>query len=565
MRLTRSKLLWMPLLLAALAAPALAERPPAIVDDYYNIGGIHQPVSTGSEEAQTWFDRGLAMCYGFNHEEAVRCFQKALEADPKLALAQWGIAYALGPNQNNMLIAAPQMLEAYEAIGKAKELSAGASPKEQALIEALARRYADPVPEDREPLNQAYAEAMRDVYRAHSGDPLVCVLYAESLINLQPWKHWSPTGEPGEHTGEIVQVLEQALDKWPDHPNLCHFYIHTMEASPTPEKALPFANRLRTAVPGCGHLIHMPTHIDIWTGDYKSVVEANQWAIEVDKEFLKREGPLNFFTLYRIHNYHFLVYGAMFDGQSEVALVAARAIKDQAPEEMIREQVDFLDAFMPTDLHVLVRFGRWEEILEQPEPAEWLPMSRSIWHYARAIAYASTNRVEEAEEERAAFDDSREEVPETSFLFQNASLNILEVAEAMMEGEIAYRKQDYDKAFVHLREAVRLDDQLNYDEPWGWMQPARHALGALLLEQGRFAESEEVYREDLRRHPKNPWALHGLAESLHHQGKPDAAAEISALCKTACQRADVAIDRSCYCRLGETAHAGHTGHVGHEE
>lgn len=542
------------LVLAVLFSSANAQRQdspaaPALVDDYYNIGGIHFEVSTDSAEAQKWFDRGLAMCQGFNHDEGIRCFERALQADPGLAMAHWGIAYALGPNINYMLVEPHKIAMANHAAHLAKLHAADATQIERDLIEAVAKRYTVPVPEDPTPLNESYANAMRELHKTHGDSPLVAALFAESLMNLQPWKHWSPEGKPGEHTAKIARVLEAALERWPSDPALCHLYIHTMEASPTPEKALPAANRLRNAVPGSGHLVHMPTHIDIWTGDYEKVVSSNARAIELDKLFLDREGPYNFYSYYRIHNYHFLVYGAMFDGQSVLALKTAREIPQQIPEDMLREQVDFLDAFMPMPLHVLVRFGQWEQILKEPKPADYLPVSRSIWHYARAIAYAATDRVKEAEEERELFAEAADKVPDTSFLFQNASQHILEVAEAMIDGEIAYRRGEHDAAFDHLRRAVKLDDALNYDEPWGWMQPARHALGALLAEQGRFEESEQVFREDLRRHPNNPWALHGLAEALRRQGKPDEAEKYAAEFKTACSRADVAIDRSCFCRL----------------
>ena len=454
------------------------------VTPYYDLGGFHYEVSTDSAEAQIWFDRGLAMCYGFNHEEAVRCFEKALTADPGMPMALWGLAYAWGPNINNMLIEPAQIAKAEFAVQLAKLQAADCTELECDLIDALATRYATPVPEDRDPLNQAYADAMRKIYQGHADDPLTVTLFAESLMNLQPWRHWSPDGQPGPHTAEIREVLEEGLERWPTYPSLCHFYIHTMEASPTPEQALPYANNLRNAMPGQGHLVHMPTHIDIWVGDYARVIAANQKAITADAEFLRREGPLNFYSLYRIHNYHFLVYGAMFDGQSELALNAAREIKQQVPESMIREQVDFLDAFMPTDLHVLIRFGRWEEILVQPEPANYLPMSRSIWHYARALAYAATNRVDQAEAEQQSFEETMDTVPETSFLFQNPSIRILGVAEAMIAGEIAYRRGKFEKAFEYLRQAVRRDDALNYDEPWGWMQPARHALAHCCSNKG---------------------------------------------------------------------------------
>jgi tetratricopeptide (TPR) repeat protein len=390
---------------------------------------------------------------------------------------------------------------------------------------------------------------MRKVYQAHPDDPLVAALFAESLMMLRPWNQWAADGTPAVETPEIVQVLEDGLKQSPDFPALCHLYIHAMEASPDPAVALPAANRLRDAMPGAGHLVHMPSHIDVLLGDYPSVIRTNQKAIEVDDEFLKREGAINFYTYYRLHNYHFVVYGAMFDGQSELALRAARQLQEQVPEEMLKTQTDFLDAFMPMPLHVLIRFGRWDDILNEPEPADYLPMSRSIRHYARALAYAATGRIAEAETEQSAFKLSRATVPETSMLFNNTSQDILGVAEEMVAGEIAYRKGETEAAFEHLRAAIRLDDALNYDEPWAWMQPARHALGALLVESGKPVEAEAVYRADLKRHPNNPWALQGLAECLAVQGKSAEAANVKSQLQTATERADVSIDRSCYCRL----------------
>ncbi len=522
---------------------------------YYDLGGLHQKVTTDSVEAQTWFDRGLGMCYAFNHEEGVRCFQKAIKADPAMPMAYWGLAYALGPNINNMEIEPHQIAEAGFALRLAELHSEDATELEHALIAALAKRYVTPVPavDNRLPINKDYADAMRELHKDFSNEPLVATLFAESLMNLQPWMHWSLDGKPGEYTTEIVAVLETALEKWPDYAALCHLYIHTMEASPDPGKALAAANRLRDSMPGAGHMVHMPSHIYVLVGDYDQTVKSNLQAIEADKEFVKREGRHNFYTLYRIHNYHFVVYGAMFDGQRELALKTARELVEEVPKDMLRAQTDFLDAFIPTPIHVMVRFGMWEEILNEPEPAEYLPMTRSIRHYARAIAYAATGRVEQAEAEQTAFHRARATVPETSALFQNPSQNILGVAEAMIAGEIEYRKGNFEEAFEHLREAVRRDDALNYDEPWGWMQPARHALGALLLEQGSFAEAESVYRVDLRKRPKNPWALYGLADCLEKQGETDEAQRLRDQFEIASQRSDVKIDRSCFCKNNEFA------------
>lgn len=518
-------------------------------DDYYDIGNIHYPVTTDSPQAQTWCDRGIAMCFGFNHEEAVKCFEKAIQADSGCVMAHWGIAYALGPNMNNMEIIADQMARAYQSIHLANLLKGTSTPVETDLVEALAKRYAATVPEDREPLNVAYSIAMQEVAARHPDNSLVVCLYAESLMNLQPWAHWNREGVAAEHTTEIVKVLEDGLQKWPDSPALCHLYIHMMEMSPIPEKALPAADRLFDAVGGSGHLIHMPSHIYLRVGDYDEVINANEAAIAVDEEYVQDAGPYNFYSLYRIHNYHFLVYGAMFDGQSEVALQTAREINKQVPEDVLKEQVDYLDAFMPTALHVMIRFGKWDDILDEPEPAEYLPMSRAIRLYARGIAYAATGRVAEAQQEQTAFQLAVQQVPETCYLFQNMSLDILGVADAMLDGEIAYREGDYDRAFRRLEDAVRLDDGLKYDEPWGWMQPARHALGALLLEQGQAVRAEGVFRQDLKLHPHNMWALHGLAESLRRQEKTEEAEAVALEFKVASARADIQVDRSCFCRL----------------
>jgi tetratricopeptide (TPR) repeat protein len=538
-------------LLLSFARIANAADPPASQADepYFDVGDFHYEVSTDSPAAQQWFDRGLAMCIAFNHEEGVRCFEKALAIDPGMAMGYWGLAYGWGPNINNVEIEPHQIAEANLAVRLAKLHLKNATRLEQELIEAISQRYTTPVPDDRDPLNKAYAEAMRKVYQAHPDDPLVAALFAESLMMLRPWNQWAADGTPAAETPEIVQVLEDGLKQSPDFPALCHLYIHAMEASPDPAVALPAANRLRDAMPGAGHLVHMPSHIDVLLGDYPSVIRTNQKAIEVDDEFLKREGAINFYTYYRLHNYHFVVYGAMFDGQSELALRAARQLQEQVPEEMLKSQTDFLDAFMPMPLHVLIRFGRWDDILNEPEPADYLPMSRSIRHYARALAYAATGRIAEAETEQSAFKLSRATVPETSMLFNNTSQDILGVAEEMVAGEIAYRKGETEAAFEHLRAAIRLDDALNYDEPWAWMQPARHALGALLVESGKPVEAEAVYRADLKRHPNNPWALQGLAECLAVQGKSAEAANVKSQLQTATERADVSIDRSCYCRL----------------
>ncbi|QDV24788.1 hypothetical protein [Aureliella helgolandensis] len=518
------------------------------ISEYFDIGQFERPVQTKSPDAQIWFNRGLAMCYAFNHEEGTRCFEKAFAADPTCSLALWGLAYSLGPNFNNMEIGVEQLSRAQMAIRLAQLSAGNGDSVEFGLINALATRHAA-LADGKRNAHREYADAMREVYQEHADDPDVCTLFAESLITLQPWKHWSNSGVPASETEEIVRVLESALERSPEHPGLCHFYVHVREMSPTPGMASPAANVLRETMPDAGHLVHMPSHIDIQLGEYEQVILANQKAIEADNKFVKAQGRDNFYTYYRIHNYHFAVYGAMFDGQSELASEMARAIPDQIPQDMLRTQTDFLDAFMPTTLHVMIRFGRWDDILGEEQPEEWLPVSRSIWHYARGLAYAAKGMVSEAELEQRAFIASRNRVPETSVLFNNTSREILGVAESMLAGEIAYRRGEHDEAFAKLRESVERADSLNYDEPWGWMQPPRHALGALLLEQNLLEEAEAVYCADLERHPRNLWSLQGLTEILRKQGNAKELRQTEAQLESASRRADFVVDRSCFCRL----------------
>jgi len=522
-----------------------------VSEPYFNLGSYQRDVTSSVLEAERWFQRGLLQAYGFNHEEAVRCFQKATEVEPGFAMAYWGIAYALGPNYNNPMMEEAASKLAYESIQEAGTHKSAASRLEQELIDALAARYTWPAPEDRAPLDTAYAVAMQGVYERHPDDADVAALFAEAIMQLRPWRLWTHDGRPSSGTKDLQRIIEAGLDRWPDHPALCHLYIHTMEPSRDPGAALPAANRLRNRVPDAGHLVHMPSHIYVLVGDYESTIETNLVAIEADDRFVKREGKMNFFTLYRVHNYHFVVYGAMFDGQRKLAMRAADQLVDEIPDELLAEWPDFLEAFVPTPLHVQVRFGRWKDILKVKEPPADQPYSRAIWHYARTIAYASLSKVEEAQAELALLQAAALEVPKTRILFNNTCEDILGVAVAMAMGEVEYRRGNFDAAFSILREAVRLDDRLNYDEPWSWMQPARHALGALLLERGRLEEAEEVYRADLKRHPKNGWALHGLGEALRRQGETAEASECDSQFTGAWTRADIKLKASCFCRTGE--------------
>jgi tetratricopeptide (TPR) repeat protein len=515
----------------------------------YDVGSISREITTSSPEAQLWFDRGLGMAYGFNHEEAAACFERAAELEPDCARCYWGKAYVLGPNYNDMEMTPEKSDAAYEAVRQALARMDQGTPSEQALIEALATRYAETLPEDYAPLNAAYADAMRAVYARYPEDGDVGALAAEAVMLLRPWKLWTPEGEPAPETPEIRAILEASLEHSPDHPALGHLYIHTMEAGPEVTRAVPVAENLENLAPGLGHLIHMASHIYTWTGRYDDVIRVNRRAVEVDKAFVEHAGRENFYTLYRLHNLHFVAYGAMFAGRRELALDHARRVVTEIPPSMLAAYPDFLDIFVGTPYHVMVRFGMWEEILEEPEPAdENLIAARAVWRYARGVALAVLGRVDEALAEQERFLAAKEVVPESRLLFNNPVKEILEVASNVLSGEIEYRRENYDVAFEHLRRAVELDERLNYDEPWGWMEPARHALGALLTEQGRCAEAIEVYEANLARYPENGWALHGLSECLAKLGRAEEAADTMARFRKAFAQSDVKIPGSCYCK-----------------
>lgn len=539
--------------------------------DYFDLGQFSCPITTHSSEAQDWFNRGLVWVYGYHHEEAIECFHRALKADANCAMAHWGVAYAIGPNYNKAWDAfeddeKPVALEmALAACAKAISLAEEVSNWEKALIQAIAVRYPDsPEIEDFSPWNDAYADAMRGVHQQHANNPDVCALLAEAMMNRTPWQLWElATGEPAEgaDTLEAVEVLESAFQSIPNawsHPGLLHMYIHLMEMSPFPERALPHGDCLSSLVPDAGHLLHMPTHIDVLCGEYMNVVARNGAAIVADKRYLKRAGAENFYSIYRCHNYHFKIYGAMFLGQFGPAMEAAEELTTTVPDAVLRPLADWFEAFVPMKQHVLIRFGKWQDILDQPLPEDedLYTVTRTMMRYARAVALANLKELTKAGEEAALFYSARDRVQESRMLFNNTCLDILAIAEQMMLGEIAYHRGDYDEAFDHLRHSVSLDDSLPYDEPWGWMQPTRHALGALLLEQDRLAEAESVYRADLGldntlsracQHPGNVWALFGLHECLRRRGETVELAHVRAQLTKAQARADVPIKASCYC------------------
>ena len=544
--------------------------------EYYDLGRHSRPVTTSSPQAQTWFDRGLVWTYGFNHEEAVYCFEQALRHDPGCAMAHWGVGYALGPNYNKPWEAFDEadlrstLEHAHAAVARAEELAEPATPAEQALIGALRWRYAqDELPGERQVWNEKYADAMGGVYRDFGDDLDVAALYADALMNLTPWQLWDlRTGEPaaGARTAEAREVLDRALESPAAraHPGVLHMYIHLMEMSPFPERARPAAEHLRGLVPDAGHLHHMPTHLDVLCGDYGRVVASNSDAITADERYLARNGAMNFYTMYRCHDYHFKIYGAMFLGQSEVALSTAARLADSIPDDLLRVEsppmADWLEGFLAMRVHVLIRFGRWQDILDLPMPAdpELYCVTTAMLRYAKGVACAALGRVAEARAERELFRLAQAAVPATRMLFNNTCTDVLAIAGAMLDGELDYREGNIEAAFASLRRAIELDDGLPYDEPWGWMQPTRHAYGALLLEQGRVAEAERVYRADLGfddtlpracQHPGNVWSLHGFHECLVRLGRLGEAAIIEQQLKLTAALADVPIESSCFCRL----------------
>ena len=548
----RPSLLFFSLALAACgAAPVPPETATAEVANEIplaDLGGHHFAITTDSADAQAWFDRGLAFCYGFHHAEAQRCFAAAAAADPDCAMAQWGLAYAHGPHINNMAMSPESAQEAHAAAARAAALAHRGSPVERALIDAIVVRYEWPAPDDRKRLDEAYAAAMRRAHAAYGSHPDVAVLFAEALMDLRPWDLWREDGSPHPETEEVLAVLERVLASHPRHPQANHLYIHAVEASPDPARAVPCGEVLRDLAPAIGHLTHMPAHAFLRVGRYEDAAEANRRGIAADLRTVARTGRTGFYELYRAHNYHFLAYAAMFTGAGDEALAAAREMLQELPMDVVQQMPEFLEAFLAVPYHVLVRFGRWDEMLAEPRPEPWQKSRLAFWHYGRGVALAALGQVDAARAERDAYRTAVAAVPEAWMLGNNPLPTVLAIGDAFLDGEVEFRAGRHEHAFAQLRRAVELDDALRYDEPWGWMMPVRHGLGALLLEAGRVEEAEAVYRRDLERHPENGWALQGLAECLERRGDADGAALAAARFAAAWQHASAPIEASCFCR-----------------
>jgi tetratricopeptide (TPR) repeat protein len=553
------------------------------MDNYFDLGNYRRPITTTSPAAQTWFDRGLNWCYAFHHEEALRCFQKVIALDPNCAMAYWGLAYANGPNYNIAWIEMPPdnrlavMKYSCENALHAQRLAAEATPVEQALCQAIIARFPAPHVDDAAnddifaAWDDAYAQAMRDVYARFPHDTDVCALTAEALICRTPWQLWDlekRVAAQGADTIEALTILETAFQRLAamsedPHPGLLHFYIHTLEMSPEPEKALQAADTLQRLVPDAGHLLHMPSHIYILCGQYDKVVEANVHATIADERYVAIDDTINTYTIYRMHNIHFQLYGAIFLGQYEAALRAANQLQASITSDGLHHELPWvaanLEAFYSMKAHVFVRFGKWQAIIAEPLPDDpkLFCVTTAVWQYAKGIAYAVLGDIEHAVEAQKQFREALARVPKERRIYNNESRDTLAIAEAMLAGELEYRRQNYAEAFAHLRRSVELYDNLNYAEPWAWMQPPRHALGALLLEQGYVAEASQVYRADLglddtlvrpSQHPKNIWSLHGYAECCRRAGHMEEAAAIQAQVEAAQAVADVTVNASCFCR-----------------
>lgn len=513
------------------------------------LGNHHFKVSTKSKEAQRAFDRGLTLAYSFAHHASEMEFRHAAELDPNLAMAWWGVALVNGPHINFPIVPPDKAKKAWEALEKAQAAAAAASadmtPLEKDLIAALSKRYASPQPENRRPLDEAYAEAMREVWRKYPANADVGALFAESMMDLRPWDFWQADGTPQPGTAEIVATLEQTLWLNKNHPGAIHYYIHTMEASLTPEKAEKPADRLGKLVPDAGHMVHMPAHIYARVGRWTDAANANVGAMNADKLYRAKFPRPGFYAMYMGHNAHFLGWTAMIEGRSEEAIKQARIMVAGIPADFLADYGPVADGYLAFVFEALMRFGKWEEILKEPKPPHDLPLSQALWRYTRAAALAALDRLPEARAEQQIFEAAAQAVPHDRTFGNNSATNLLQIARHNLAGEIAAKEKNYELAIGELRKGIAIEDGIRYDEPPDWIQPVRHTLGAVLLKAGKPADAETVYLEDLKKYPENGWALFGLTDALRAQGKD--ARETERRFKKAWKRADTELTASCLC------------------
>jgi tetratricopeptide (TPR) repeat protein len=524
-----------------MAKPAAAQGVPL----FDGLGAVEHPVTTRSPKAQQYFNQGLRLMYAFNHNEAIRAFNEAGRLDPECAMAQWGVALALGPNYN-LQIDPERAKTAYETVQQALKLAITASPHDRAYIEALATRYSSDPEADRKPLDRAYADAMRKVSQQYPDDLDAATLFAESMMDLRPWDLWAADGGPNPGTEELIAALESVIQRCPEHTGANHLYIHAVEASLTPQRGLPSAQRLGGLAPGAGHLVHMPAHIYLRLGMYQNAVDCNRHAAGVDREYIAKNKPQGIYPMmYYPHNVHFLWSALCFEGRSGEALKAGEEFTALVPAEMVRK-MPMIEGFVPTHLFTLVRFGKWDAILKQPQPPEDLTYAVGIWHYARGRALAGFGKLDAAAGELDSLAKSIAAMPPDRLLMRHRADHLLSVAYYLLAGDLAERQKRTDTAIVHLREAVRLQDALRYDEPPAWFYPTRQSLGAVLLKAGKPKDAELLYQEDLKKYPENGWSLFGLVQSLQAQGRNADAEAAEARFKKAWARSDVKLEASAY-------------------
>lgn len=499
-------------------APAKEPAPVALAE---GLGSINLPVTTTNPEAQKFFNQGLAYIYAFNHEEAVRSFKQATQLDPQLAMGYWGMALALGSNYN-VQADGPSLLTAYTNLQKAIELAPKASEHERGYINALAKRYSSDLNVDKQKLAVDYKNAMGELAKRYPDDPDAATLYAESLMNLRPWKLWSLDGKPAEDTLEIVSVLEGVLRRHPNHTGANHYYIHAVEASNNAERALPSAARLGKIAPKAGHLVHMPSHIYIRTGDYVEAAQANVDAIAADREYITKTGAQGLYTMmYYNHNIHFLASANAFKGRYADSIKSARELEANVGPHL--KAMPMLEMFRPYSIISQVRFSRWDDLLKEPKPDAALKLTTGFWHYARGSAYAATNQVANAEAELKALQAVVKTIPADAPMGNNLAVNVMKIADLALAGRIAFARGDKQTAFNLLNQAAVAEDATSYNEPADWDLPVREVLGGMLLSTGDYAGAEKAFRDELKRHPRNGRALFGLAESLKQQGNKSSA------------------------------------------
>jgi tetratricopeptide (TPR) repeat protein len=514
-------------------------------------GHYRRSVTTDSSIAQQYFDQGLAFLYGFNHEAARRSFQAAASADPKLAMAKWGVAASYGPDLNNPDVAHQALVVAEQAIASAQAENLNVSVVERKLIDAMAKRYAEAEARDRWSFEKSYADAMSALAKEYPGDPDIGALRAESFLILGNMAAFETQQRPTlPEFKEVLPTLEAVLRRSPSHPLALHLYVHALEGSQDPKRAADAADRLRTLAPAIGHLVHMPSHIDVRLGRWQQAVATNERAIAADHAYRRIEPRWGSHLSAMAHTHHMLAYAAMMQGQSKKAALAVESLLSRIPDKVMEGGAEHTDVFVAMPYEVEMRFGQWDSILAEPVPSESYLFARAMRHFARGVALAAKGEVSKARPEQKNFIAARAEVPK-EMLFRKRSVSpVLDIAGKVLEGELLYRERRTKEGIVALRDAVEIEDDMKYVEPPLWMVPVRHALGAALMDAGDYAQAEPVYREDLIRHPENAWSLYGLARSLQLQGKTVEAAVMQARFEKAWQSADIKMTSSCCCLPG---------------